>query len=68
MFCYNTARRFALSNTVFVVIVVGIVLAMLVMMVKYAKFIHQYPQQEEKDRSGSVENAPDKPRENGRNE
>jgi len=38
-----------LSNTVFLIIVVGIVLAMLVMMVRYARFIHNYPSQVEKD-------------------
>ena len=38
-----------MSNTVFLVIVVGIVLAMLVMMVRYARFIHNYPSQVDKD-------------------
>ena len=40
-----------MSNSVFLVIVVGIVLAMLVMMVRYARFIHNYPSQAEKDLS-----------------
>lgn len=38
-----------MSNSVFLVIVVGLVLAMLVMMVRYARFIHNYPSQVEKD-------------------
>ncbi len=48
-----------MSNTIFVVIVVGIVLAMLVMMVKYAKFIHHYPSEGEKDRAKKPENDAD---------
>ncbi|CCQ91594.1 hypothetical protein NITGR_730052 [Nitrospina gracilis 3/211] len=36
-----------MSNSVFLVIVVGIVLAMLVLMVRYARFIHNYPSQTE---------------------
>ncbi|MGP0629641.1 hypothetical protein ACTRW9_08025 [Nitrospina sp. 32_T5] len=38
-----------MSNSVFLVIVVGIVLAMLVLMVRYARFIHNYPSETEND-------------------
>lgn len=38
-----------MSNSVFIVVVVGIVLAMLVLMVRYARFIHKYPGQSEED-------------------
>ena len=38
-----------MSNTVVLVVVVAIVLAMGVMMVRYAKFIHNYPKEVEKE-------------------
>ena len=56
-----------MSNTIFVVIVVGIVLAMLVMLVKYAKFIHRYPSEVERDRAEKSENEADDDDKTGQN-
>ncbi|MCF8720600.1 hypothetical protein [Nitrospina gracilis] len=49
-----------MSNSVFLVIVAGIVLAMLVLMVRYARFIHNYPSQTDDD-SADKQQTKDKP-------
>ena len=57
-----------MNNTIFLVIVAGVVIAMLVMMVKYAKFIHHYPQETEKNRLDKPENTPSQKHESGSEE
>ena len=39
-------------NTFLVVVVIGVVIAMVVMMIRYAGFIHRFPQQEESEERG----------------